>query len=200
MLLYRVLFVCVNIHDDTAVIRLCWAILLRLYRPPLWQVATHSLVKTHTFWMSVHTSISVATSQPSTTAESRVSVRYLNFELELINTLPPSLFVSLPLLLPLSPSLPPPLLGAEGQSVLVVSVPSFDLTHSCVLVKVGGGKCECEELTFTSSLHQQHNPDLEQMILSQQLAESSMGEEGSGEGGKGEMTLLHLMDEDDDDD
>ena len=69
-----------------------------------------------------------------------------------------------------------------------------------MLVKVGGGKCECEELTFTSSLHQQHNPDLEQMILSQQLAESSMGDEGSGEGGKGEMTLLHLMDEDDDDD
>ena len=33
-------------------------------------------------------------------------------------------------------------IGDEGQSVLVVSVPSFDLTHSAVLVRVRGGGCE----------------------------------------------------------
>ena len=31
-------------------------------------------------------------------------------------------------------------LGDEGQSVLLVAVPSFDLTHSAVLVRVQGGE------------------------------------------------------------
>ena len=30
--------------------------------------------------------------------------------------------------------------GDEGQSVLVVSVPSFDLTHSAVLLRLGAGE------------------------------------------------------------
>ena len=31
--------------------------------------------------------------------------------------------------------------GSDGQSVLVVCVPSFDLTHSAVLVTLRGGGC-----------------------------------------------------------
>lgn len=89
-------------------------------------------------------------------------------------------------------------LGDEGQSALLISIPSFDLTHSCVLVRVGegGSVMGAEELSFTSSLHQSHNPQLEEQlgIQQQETARSSVaGSEG------GDVTLLHLMDEDDDD-
>ncbi|CAI8054295.1 DNA polymerase delta subunit 2 [Geodia barretti] len=90
--------------------------------------------------------------------------------------------------------------GCDGQSVLTICVPSFDLTHSAVLVRLRGGESEVQEIEFGTSLSHAPNPHLEAVLKMQKEGE----EKGEGDGGQesrieGEMTLLHLMDDDDDD-
>ena len=63
------------------------------------------------------------------------------------------------------------------------------------------GEMDAQELSFTSSLSHAHNPNLEEVLAMQREVERGGGGEGE-EGGRGEVTqvtLLHLMDDDDDD-
>jgi hypothetical protein len=87
------------------------------------------------------------------------------------------------------------LVASDNQSVLLVCVPNFDLTHSCVLVNLR--TLDCQEVKFGTSLETTPNPALERqreieaefegdgsILLSQQPEEE-------------EMSILHHMDEDD---
>ena len=61
---------------------------------------------------------------------------------------------------------------------------------------------DVQELSFTSSLDHAHNPRQEQLLAQQREAERLGGAEEAegGERGTGDITLLHLMDDNDDDD
>ena len=49
--------------------------------------------------------------------------------------------------------------AGNGQNTLLITVPTFDLQHSCVLVSL-----ECKEIVFTFSLPSPHiNPELHQL-------------------------------------
>lgn len=86
---------------------------------------------------------------------------------------------------------PPSQKGEDGQVVLLVSVPSFDLRHSCVLVNLRN--LDCSELTFSTTLGSKPNPELERLTLSlSQLETPGLPEP--------ETSLLHHMDSDEDDD
>ena len=60
------------------------------------------------------------------------------------------------------------------------------------------GETEAHEVKFASSFDHTPNPHLEAVLAMQMEAEKG-GEVEGGEGGRGEVTLLHLMDDDDDD-
>lgn len=101
-----------------------------------------------------------------------------------------------PLLSPGSSSLAPPLTTSKGddaQTILVVAVPNFDLTHSCVLVNLR--TLECQELTFATSMSRRHNPELEKL-----LELESQGDHVTSSQPDSDLTLLHHMDMDDDED
>jgi DNA polymerase delta subunit 2 len=91
--------------------------------------------------------------------------------------------------------------GCDGQSVLTICVPSFDLTHSAVLVRLRGGESEVQEIKFGTSLSHAHNPHLEAVLKMQKEGEEKGEGDNRGQESRieGEMTLLHLMDDDDDD-
>lgn len=61
------------------------------------------------------------------------------------------------------------------------------------------GKSEAQEISFATSLSHAPNPHLEEVLA----MEREVGEEGKEDEretvGMGEVTLLHLMDDDDDD-
>lgn len=82
--------------------------------------------------------------------------------------------------------------AAGGQTVLLICVPVFDLTHSCVLVNLK--TLDCQEITFATSLNTVLNPELKRqreieaelegpLLLSQPLPQE-------------EMSILHHMDQD----
>ena len=78
--------------------------------------------------------------------------------------------------------------GNQGQAVLLITVPNFDLTHSCVLVNLT--TLDCHELVFSTSLEREHNPELEK-VREMQLSEG----EATGSGQlDAEMSILHHMD------
>ena len=89
--------------------------------------------------------------------------------------------------------------GDKGQRVLVLSLPNFDLTHSCVLVNLK--TVECEEVKF-SGLEQKPNPELEKMQRIEAELEAAEAEKThlSQPQGEEDMSILHHMDMDDDDD
>ena len=60
------------------------------------------------------------------------------------------------------------------------------------------GETDAQELSFATQLDHAPNPHLEEMLAMQMEVEKGGGE-GEGEERRGEVTLLHLMDEDDDD-
>ena len=62
------------------------------------------------------------------------------------------------------------------------------------------GESEVQEIKFGTSLSHAHNPHLEAVLKMQKEGEEK-GEGGGGQESRieGEMTLLHLMDDDDDD-
>ena len=78
--------------------------------------------------------------------------------------------------------------GSQGQTVLLIIVPNFDLTHSCVLVNLT--TLECQELTFSTTLARKQNPELEK-LRELQLSE---GETMGGGQLESEMSILHHMD------
>ena len=78
--------------------------------------------------------------------------------------------------------------GSQGQTVLLITVPNFDLTHSCVLVNLT--TLECQELTFSTTLERKQNPELEK-LRELQLSE---GETMGGGQLEPEMSILHHMD------
>jgi len=78
--------------------------------------------------------------------------------------------------------------GSQGQRVLLITVPNFDLTHSCVLVNLT--TLECQELVFSTTFEREHNPELEK-LREMQLSEGEMGGSGQLES---EMSILHHMD------
>ena len=78
--------------------------------------------------------------------------------------------------------------GSQGQTVLLITVPNFDLTHSCVLVNLT--TLECQELTFSTTLERKQNPELEKLRELQLSEEETMGD-GQLEP---EMSILHHMD------
>ncbi len=80
--------------------------------------------------------------------------------------------------------------GDNGKPVLLVSVPTFDLTHSCVLVNLS--TLECQEFTFATSLESKPNPQLAR--LQEMEAELEEGVSVGGASGDGEEeSILHLM-------
>ena len=85
--------------------------------------------------------------------------------------------------------------AAEEQSILLVSVPNFDLTHSCVLVNLRS--LDCHEVKFGTTLDPKPNPELER----QREIEVELEGEGSvlvsQQPQDEEMSILHHMDEDD---
>ena len=90
-----------------------------------------------------------------------------------------------------------PLAVNGNQSVLLVCIPNFDLTHSCVLVNLR--TLNCKEVKFGTSLESKPNPALER----QREIEAELEGEGSilqsqQAGADEEMSILHHMDEQDD--
>ena len=69
--------------------------------------------------------------------------------------------------------------GDKGQKVLLLCVPSFDITHSVVMVNLK--TLEPEEAFFSTTLMLKPNPDLE----------------GSHENKKKEIDLIQELDSDD---
>lgn len=63
---------------------------------------------------------------------------------------------------------------------MLVCVPTFDIHHSCVLINLG--TFECKEVSFSTSLKQKPNPELEK------LSELTLNE----------VTVMHDLDSDDD--
>ena len=84
--------------------------------------------------------------------------------------------------------------GSQGQTVLLITVPNFDLTHSCVLVNLT--TLECQELTFSTTLKRKPNPELEK-LRELQLSEEETAEVGQLEP---EMSILHHMDMEEEED
>ena len=78
--------------------------------------------------------------------------------------------------------------GSQGQTVLLITVPNFDLTQSCVLVNLT--TLECQELTFSTTLERKQNPELEK-LRELQLSEGETMGDGQLES---EMSILHHMD------
>ena len=96
------------------------------------------------------------------------------------------------------PSLHTNTLGDNGQETLIISIPTFDLTHSCVLVNLA--TLDCHELTFATSLNRKHNPELARLkeIQSELEKNSDLGTSHTRE----EVSILHHMmnmDEDEND-
>ena len=96
-------------------------------------------------------------------------------------------------------SVPSHFSGEDGQSVLLVSVPNFDLTHSCVLVNLSS--LEVKEMKFATSLQQKHNPDLARLreIQAELEAAAHSGNAAQDSHTPEEMSILHHMDMDEDD-
>ena len=85
--------------------------------------------------------------------------------------------------------------------MLVLSLPNFDLTHSCVLVNLR--TLECEEVKFSTSMEQKPNPELEKMRRIQAELEAAEADRtllSQPPGEDEDMSLLHHMDMNDDDD
>ena len=84
--------------------------------------------------------------------------------------------------------------GSQGQTVLLITVLNFDLTHSCVLVNLTTLKCQ--ELTFSMTLERKSNPELEK------LRELQLSEEETAGGGQlePETSILHHMDMEEEED
>lgn len=78
--------------------------------------------------------------------------------------------------------------GSQGQRVLLITVPNFDLTHSCVLVNLT--TLECQQLVFSTTFEREHNPELEK-LREMQLSEGETAGSGQLES---EMSILHHMD------
>ena len=84
--------------------------------------------------------------------------------------------------------------GSQGQTILLITVPNFDLTHSCVIVNLT--TLECQELTFSTTLERKPNPELKK-LRELQLSE----EETAGVGQlEPEMSILHHMDMEEEED
>lgn len=88
-----------------------------------------------------------------------------------------------------------PFAADDKQSVLLVCIPNFDLTHSCVLVNLSN--LDCREIKFSTSLETTPNPALER----QREIEAELEGEGSillsqQPEADVEMSLLHHMDQD----
>lgn len=82
------------------------------------------------------------------------------------------------------------------HSTLLICVPNFDLTHSCVLVDLKS--LDCREVSFGTSLEGPPNPALER----QREIEAELAGEGgasflSQQPREEEMSLLRHMDEED---
>lgn len=88
--------------------------------------------------------------------------------------------------------IPSPLAVADGRSVLLICVPNFDFTHSCVLVNLRS--LECQEIKFGTSLETTPNPELTQQMELEGEGSVSLYQEPQEE-----MSILHHMDEDDND-
>ena len=85
--------------------------------------------------------------------------------------------------------------------VLVLSLPNFDLTHSCVLVNLR--TLECKEMKFSTSMEQKHNPELERIRKIQEELETAEAEKtllSQPQEHDEDMSILHHMDMDEDDD
>lgn len=87
--------------------------------------------------------------------------------------------------------------GESQHSVLLVSVPDFDLTHSCVLVNLN--TLECHEMKFATSLKAtaQNLALLRQREIEAELEGSLSGSSQAPGLLEEEMSLLHHMDQDD---
>ena len=88
--------------------------------------------------------------------------------------------------------------GEKGQTTLILSLPNFDLTHSCVLVNLR--TLACEEVKFCSSMEQKPNPELERVRKIQAELEAAEAEKTllSQPQGEEDMSLLRHMDMDED--
>ena len=84
--------------------------------------------------------------------------------------------------------------GSQGQTVLLIIVPNFDLTHSCVLVNLT--TLECQELTFSMTLERKPNPELEKLRELQLSEEETTG----GAQLEPEMSILYHMDMEEEED
>lgn len=84
-------------------------------------------------------------------------------------------------------------LVGDGQSVLLICVPNFDLTHSCVLVNLNS--CDCREIKFGTSLEATPNLALERQREIEREVEGG-SQLLSSQQPQEEMSLLHHMDQD----
>lgn len=77
-----------------------------------------------------------------------------------------------------------------------MTVPNFDISHSCVFVNLD--QLECREVVFSSSLSPPHpNPELERLLSEQRESGTIMG---SGQEEEEGATLMQdLMGDSDDD-
>ena len=83
----------------------------------------------------------------------------------------------------------------EKQSVLLICVPNFDLTHSCVLVNLSNR--DCREIKFGSSLETTPNPALKRQREIEAEFEGDESQLLSQEEPEEEMSILHHMDQED---
>ena len=78
-----------------------------------------------------------------------------------------------------------------------MTIPNFDVRHSCVLVNLNS--LECEEVIFSSSLSPPHpNPELER-LLSEEKESGSVMVAGEEEEEEGATLMQDLMGDSDDD-
>ena len=79
--------------------------------------------------------------------------------------------------------------GSKGQTIHLITVPNFDLTHSCVVVNLV--TLECQELTFSMTLEKEQNPELEKL---RELRTAVRGRDHGAGQLEPEMSILHHMD------
>lgn len=78
--------------------------------------------------------------------------------------------------------------------MLLICVPTFDLSHSCVLVNLRS--LECSEVKFATSLKTTPNPALREIEMELEAGEGSLL---LSQQPREEMSILHHMDLDDND-
>lgn len=88
--------------------------------------------------------------------------------------------------------------GESGEQVLLLCIPSFDLTQSCALVDLG--TLQCQEISFQApSLTRKHNPDRDRLALLDFVAEDEDQELGKAREEERGVTMMQDLDDSDED-